>query len=746
MKRFFHIFASLLILGGCVDRLNVAGEQQVPDGEMAVNLRLDGPMAGPGTRSYVNGTETAIQNPIKMLCFDGQGAYLTSRDGEVHPTDDTHGTLTGQVPANTCRIHFVANFEGLDLSSFGMGSLERVMMKSEKLASGINDPVRFWGYHKENSPAEMAGYLNGGNTLILLRDRAKVNVINQDSDIESIQWTISNGLNKGFVATASAADNANPFDNNYATSTILTEYRSSGVYTFTSEPADTDKAWASAGTGDVNAQFLFENSNSTAPVKIIVKAKFKNGKGTRYHTILLQDADKKLFRVYRNQSFTLTIKDLPDAGTTTAIGSDNFIDAVNTENYSNNPFAQVEREVNEINDEVYRLTVEKVAYIYNSGTTATIPFTYTKLDGTAVSYDASAFDVTWEPKGDDDERPDVSPVTTNPTVTYSGSTGKGTITFPLSQITSELKFNTLQIVSPSGLTRYVDVYSITQFSFQVAPALVDNNTKRTVNGIQRETYKLTFTLPNNLPDAVFPMTVRMYTSTLVPFSDSGATAPHGSFNVAVGKTNFLDATDQPAQWNFNANKWDSWYEFVINEPSSSGAYTIYLNEFVAEHFPAQTLSTVGLYFEIDGFGGRRPLSAAAPQPSEKSVSFVPSDFDFGWFGDDDTHTINGITISLDRFDKSDGYLVAGYRSWGTNYAGTIQATCGSGAPPISRIVITYRSGYLGGQVSCTSGNFAKSGTTGTWTGSTDDVTLTLYAGSGNSFAQISKIDVMYLSY
>ena len=50
MKRSFYIIASLLLLAGCSDTLSVEG-QLIPDGEMAVNLKLEGPMAGPGTRS-----------------------------------------------------------------------------------------------------------------------------------------------------------------------------------------------------------------------------------------------------------------------------------------------------------------------------------------------------------------------------------------------------------------------------------------------------------------------------------------------------------------------------------------------------------------------------------------------------------------------------------------------------------------------------------------------------------------------
>lgn len=738
MKRYFNILASLLVLAGCTDRLNVA-ENRIPDGEMTVNLRVDGPMAGPGTRSYVNGTETAIST-ITMLCFDIQGAYITSRNGTVTATDATHGTLTGQVPANTCRVHFLANFEGLDLSGFGMGSLERTVMKSPQLASGVNDAVRFWGYHKESSAGAMAAWLNSSNTLVLLRDRAKVTVINQDSDIRSLQWTISNGLNKGFVAAASAADNANPYDNNYTSGTILTEYRSSGVYTLTEETA----AWTAAGAA--NPQFLFENSNSTVPVKIIVKATFTDN-SVRYHTILLQDADKKLYRVFRNQSFVLTIKDLPSAATTTSIGSGNFDDAASTENYSNNPFAQVAREVNEVNDETYKLTVEDVTKIFDNGTTGTVRFTFTKHDGTATSFSGSDFEASWEPKSDDDERGDVSPVTTTPTVAYNASTGEGTVTFSLNQITSDLKFNTLQLVSPSGLTRYVDIYSISQFAYKTAPALVDNGTKRTVGDYQRETYKLTFQLPEVIP-AMFPLTVKMYSDLLVPFSDNTATAPHGSFNVAVGKTTSLDATDQSAQWNYNANKWDYWYEFVINEPSADGNYTVYLNSFVEEQFPERTISTVGLYFEIEHFGARKALSAAAPQPRTVTSSFTPSDFSFS--DHSASKKKDNINVTFNDSDKEGNYIEAGYNSWffGTIYHnGSVTITPDTGYN-ISNIEITYRSGYTGGNVSASRGSFSKNGTTGTWSGGLSDesVTLTFQRTNNNAYAQIESIKVTTISF
>ena len=709
---------------------------------MIVNLKVDGPMAKPGTRSYVSGTETAIES-IKMLCFDAGGAYITSREANLTPNEDGFsGQLQGTVPATTARIHFVANF-GTDISSITMGTPEKSVMKSSLLSSGKDDDVRYWGYHKENSASEMATYLDSGNTVKLLRDRAKVTVINDDDTIDSIQWTISNGLNRGFLAAVSSDDSNNPYDNNYTTSTILTEYRSSGVYTLTEETA----AWTSAGTAVDNAQFLFENSNSTNPVKIILLVTYKNG-DTKYHTILLQDSDKKQYRIFRNESFVLTIQQLPNVG---AIGSDTFGEAVSTEDYSNNPFAQVAREVNEVNDETYRFTVEEVVQVYDSGSTGTINFTFTRHDGTATGKTKDDFEASWEPKDDTDERPDVTSVSTAPTVSYDASTGDGTVTFSLNTITSDLKFNTLQLVSPSGLTRYVDVYSITAFQYATAPTLVDNGTKRSVGDVDREVYKLTFAIPNTIPDNVYPLTVRMYTSTLIPFSDvaSSPSAPHGSFNIVASPTGLSTPTPAPApsDWNYGASDWGYWYEYEISAP---GSYTFYFTERCLDYYPGRTLSTVGLYFDIENFGEKSLLYDNAPTYSIKTadVTFNASDFTIN--NSNATASKNNISVTLSRGNgnvsiSNNRVVITSNYNNSTGYIGPFEST----DYEISKIVVTLGANNFTATNTNATG-WTQSGAVLTWQreGSYYSVPRRTVqkSGGGNSSVSVASVVVTYKYY
>lgn len=706
---------------------------------MRVNLMVDGPMARPGTRSYVSGRETAIES-IQMLCFDAGGAYITSREGNLTPNEDGFsGKLEGTVPSTTARIHFVANFG--DVPSITVGTPEKSVMKSALLSSGINDIIRYWGYHKESSASAMATYLDSGNTVTLLRDRAKVTVINQDSNIQSLQWTISNGLNKGFLAAISSDDNNNPYTNDYTSSTIITEYRSSGEYTLTEQTA----AWTSDGEGVDNAQFLFENANPTYnPVKIIVKATYKNNGGTRYHTILLQDNKNKLYRVFRNQSFVLTIKQLPNVE---AIGSGSFAEAVITEKYSNNPFAQVAREVNEVNDAEYRFTVEEVTQIYDSGTTGSVNFTFTRHDGEPTGKTYADFIASWEPKADDDETPDVTSVTTAPTVTYNATTGEGTVTFSLNTITSDLKFNTLQLVSPSGLTRYVDVYSISAFQYATAPTLVDNGTKRTVGGVNREIYKLTFAIPDNIPAGAFPLTVKMYTSTLLPFSDdaSSAGAPHGSFNIVASPTGLTPpSSTQPSAWNYGAGDWGYWYEYEVSRP---GSYTFYFTERCADYYPDRLLATVGLYFDVDNFGDMKSLSERAPQPTEKTVTFNANEFRFS---NRYAKVDKGVTVSFDNSELSNNsrYITTGYSTlslFNPYHNGIITI---SGAV-INRIVVHYNGNNKGGNTGASSSPSGFNQSTGIWSGTASEVILTMGYDSGflsAKYAQVTSIDVTYLGY
>ena len=439
-----------------------------------------------------------------------------------------------------------------------------------------------------------------------------------------------------------------------------------------------------------------------------------------------------------------------------------------TTDYSNNPYAQVDREVEEISNGTYTLKVEKNVKLFNTNGTGTIGFTYTP----SSEFDASNFSAIWEAKPDTDETDDVVASDTDgtlisPSITFDPTTGEGTITFPLATLNTELKHNSLQLIAKnSGMSRFVDVYSITQFSFATRPQLKDNNTTRTVGGKSREVYKLTFALPEDFPPSQYPVRVKMYTSTLVPYSDNSAGAPSGVFDVVVASTASLTQSTSSSAWNYQAQSWGQYYEYVIEQPSSDNSYTIYMYDIRANY--SRTINNVGLYFHIDGFGNPIPLTAQTIQYG--SQTFQGANFSFSnntgsayldpvsvtlgnsdWYRDSRT-----VTFIISRTYYSDYSLRIGRDN---NNGGTITVAAPSGMV-ISSIEVTYfhrteqgsltqgtlweAKDFVGGNVTASSGTYSKSGLTGTWAGdATESVTLTMARDSENESPRITSIKVNY---
>ena len=763
MKRYIipFIAAAAVLLAGCNEIENAVQPVVVPDGEMIVNLAVDGPMGDPAVRSYVEGTENDISS-IDLLCFDNEGKFITERVATLTPdetTPATKGRLNATVPANTCRIHFVANYNGLDLSGFGMGSLERTMMKSEALSSGITDEVRFWGYHSEATAGAMKTWLSAGtNKVWLLRDRAKVVLKNEDSNIKELAWTIGNGFSRGYVAPLCVSGN-NPYANSYVTSTRLTEYAGTGAKYATM--TDTDAIWAAAD----EPQFLFENGNTQGdPVKVIIRAKYADDADPVYHTVLLQDNTNKTYPVKRNETFTLTVKNLPES-----VGKGSLEAALATTDYSNNPYAQVAREVDEVNSEQFTLRVENVVKMYNPEDVVTIDgvsygllkFYYTAHDsGSLADITKDNFDLSWEAKSSDDQTDEVvaeiesgeqqGELKAAVVADYSASTGEGTIRIPLATLTADLKHSSLQIIAKnSGLSRFADLYSITAFAYSADPDLEYNNSTRPVGGSSREVYKLTFTLPENYPAGLYPVHVKLYTSTLVPFSDdkNNSTTATGSFDVVVADTDHLEQSAQTADWNYGAKGWDQYYDYVIPSPSSSSnrEYTIYLYDITGNF--SRNIANVGLYFQIDGFGTTKSLSANLPY---KTVTFVTNGQDGNFPNGTNSKPIDDITLTFannNAFrERANGYL-----ELNDNSTFTVSSSAGN----ITSITINYtdydhgksgrQNNYSSSNPATTSGTVyaTNNGTTGTWSGNSNSITFTMRRASNQNYTRIASIVVKY---
>ena len=625
MKRllYFLSFTTALVVSGC-EKVNFADRQElvVPDGEMAVNLSVLCP-DDPATRSYVSGTESPIRaGSIQMLCFDLNGKFLAKREPTVAPATSTTGKITGSVPNNTARIHFLANFNP-DLGSMGVGTMESVMMKSEALSRSKTDAISYWGFHAEASTSAMQDYLTAStpNTVILIRDRAKVTLVNNTPNtgikITSLRWCISNGLQKGFVAATSAVlGSVAPYTNDYTDESkrLITEYRTSNTYSLAEGNLEED----------TEQQFLFENGNpSLSPLRIIVEAVYSNGQ-TRYHAISLENDDHTTLQIKRNNNYTITLTKLPYAEN---LGVSSFAEALTTTNFSNNPFAQVSMEVNEVGTDTKKLSLapDKLSQIRHQEDKVTdekkmvvVNFKYTNAAGTAgiSGLSTSNFKAQWEIKADDDESPNVAKsLIAQPTIaSYDPNTGKGTIEFEMNDVTSALANNSFELVaSDSGLRRTITIYSISKFTFKAEPSLERDGThSRSVSGNTLNTYKLTFKLDDSYPEELYPLTIRIASANLYPFSDiDHSTVTSGKFSVSVTSTADLTPTStSTSAWNYQATSWNKWYEYVVETKTVDKEYTIYLSDMSASLASRPNINTVGLFFSVEGYGPVVPLDRA----------------------------------------------------------------------------------------------------------------------------------------
>ncbi|MBO7140203.1 MAG: hypothetical protein J6W19_06515 [Prevotella sp.] len=671
MKYILNIFAVLALTFGVTacseDSLpSIIDDAQVPEGEMRVNLLLSVPAADNVTRSMLPGDEKKVTT-LKMVCFDANGYYLGEREAQVAQTstDPDHGTVKGNVPGATCRIHFIANRPHLDLSSVPIGTSENNLMQWEVMTTTYNEAdaeyVTYWGYHKESNEEDMKVYLKGQGTehiVYLLRDRAQVRIVDvSDEDqmnidrIYSVEWTISNGRDRGYLAPYNSANVRDPFDGYYSTTTeggntvvtgnsVITEYPSSGRYTATESDIAQNGKIIVGGENTLKPIYLFEDYNeganlqtADAPVvKLILKVTYMyddNGNAyaagatrkVKYHTALLMNQEFEMFHVTRNHTYSLTIKGLPRS-----LGKDTFAEALTNTNYTNNQLFTINEEATDVTDGTHSLSIKTTtgtSVVYTESETVTIPFTYMTNGAGDPNLTSANFSAVWKKNEDVAE--------TSLPITYNPSTGEGTITLTLKEVGTSLKEGKLLLTDKAyGLQRYVNVYTISQFSFR--DKTLTRVGTRTVNGKTRPVYQLTLKFPagsNRFPKGLYPITIKFATQTLNAFSDENATTTTEGLCGLTMSSTAVDDVDNGATtgngnnlrypWNYQARDWGYWYSYIVltQDDMKQGAdggdeINLYFDDICGEAHPNSTFSSVGLYYEIEYFGGIKSIYANRP--------------------------------------------------------------------------------------------------------------------------------------
>lgn len=654
--------------------------------------------------SIVGGDEdpSDFVKTITMLCFTKEGIYLGYRRGELVGTEHAFTSghtscygrdlFTGSIPAHTTRIHFLANAEGHIPGFDKTGTLESVLMRSIQVSSGLDDRrVIYWGFHKEETTAAMKEWLsqmvvdpNTGDTTFvkrdgslvhLIRDRARVRFGEMTDDpqadppsgndyrIMQIDWLISNGLNRGFIApyNASAADHYAGYIND--NTLVIDENRHSPYnlsdaarYTATDESQMvTVYKWENNAPvyypDDISRMlFLFEDQNNADnPPKLILKVKYKkdyqssstSDTVTKYHTLMLLDKDNQPLKILRNHSYVVNIHSMPWKG----IGHTTFAQAVSTTEYENNRTVTIDDNVDDITDGKYELSIiGGTSKIYQSGvnTLQTIAFEFKPTDVNPGSTEwhnlmdtvtKKGFKINWE------ENPNASFVANDVQIaTWDNTTGHGTITFTLgTTINAALQQGVIDLQNmETTLTRRVHIYTITNFSMLPGSSIVlerDGTNSRTVNNVSCPTYKMTIKIPGNYPAGLYPVRIRMATITLNPFKYMLGDEEDTSINVEIAGTENGNTVDGEVlsgmtyvttakKWNTrqNGSPWNYWYFFdIISKPTKvvdgqtvedleDKLYTVYFDDVRGLRAAANQSEDIGLFVKAKYFGDAIPVT------------------------------------------------------------------------------------------------------------------------------------------
>lgn len=642
--------------------------------DVAMVVDISMPDDSPRTKSIVPGTENPVSvmqlvcfdasglylgiRTVDDTAND-YGELVTS--GGVNSTTMTQtGRIIARVPAGTARIHFIANRNLGTPLDFTAGTSERIVMRSLTTPADHNQIV-YWGYHFEKTAEAMLAWMQVAveedpnthfitakagatpNKVYLIRDRARIQLtfasglVGSGATHSKVEWLIHNGRDAGLVAPYNSAQNldtlAVPPVNHWTgytdaggtqATTPMTEYTASGRYSLWNSAADEGRTFDSSDS----YQYVFEDSNKKVGdddgrIKLILKV-YTNNTTFKYLVILLEHNDEQI-EIRRNGTYVIKINSLDARGYSTLEA------AVNGEEFANAP-VESPREMTTVANEDYILQIALDQTPETAGNTTTsavysttgekiIPFKF--LDATTnqpitTGLSASDFEVKWENSTYATWTPSNSDFTSSLAnyLSYNSSTKCWEVRVTLGAIGATDPYRDYLIIKhkDSGMTRFVHIYGIHNFAFGTEPTFekVNATYSETVNGETKtfDIYKLSFRLPDTYDESLYPLDIRMATSTLEPYSDNGYTSRQGMFGVEIASTASLTPTSTTASdWNYKASSWGYWYVYSLPSmphlgESNQGEVELYFLDITSSKGQTNPTS-VGLFLEIPDFGGLR---------------------------------------------------------------------------------------------------------------------------------------------
>ena len=513
-------------------------------------------------------------NDMKLLCFDKDGYFLglakgltieTVATNEIKPDGGSDKkNISATIPTGTARIHIMANAtaentvttgdQAIDFSKSAewIGRHENNLMTSfdNRNNNQQHDKMVYWGYVKKNTSEEMTEFLTKevveNNVIHLLRNRAKIEVKWEDTNIQNIRYALGNVMQHGTVAPFNRKQTKLTFPE----TNMLTDAAAWKAECTYITPSLDPTRWPSEGekfsvgneemwpnSSNLPMQYTFEQENSLEkPLKVIMEVTYKGGV-TKWFQVLLQNEGVQM-PVKRNHLYRINIKRL----------NKNLGYGDSSQAYdgtpANNPWITVDDIIQEISDGTYTMNIVNGTYQMSTqeskNSEQTIDFEY---KGEA-SQTAADFDVSWTENKDFTKLDDNGKLPV-PTVQYNATTGKGTIKYKIGEISADrCKTATIKLVDKKhGLTRNIHLYSISNLDFKFEFA-------KTMGKGKDSEAKLDFTIPSYYPKELLPIEIEIASNDVNPIGS----------DVKVASTSDVDG----------GAGWNCWFVTKYENPSVIG--------------------------------------------------------------------------------------------------------------------------------------------------------------------------------
>lgn len=553
----------------------------------------------------------ASDNDMKLLCFDKDGYFLglaqnlkiqTVATNEIKPDGGSdQKNISATIPTGTARIHIMANAtaentvttgnQAIDFSKSAewIGRHENNLMTSfdNRNNNQQHDKMVYWGYVKKNTSEEMTEFLTKdvveNNVIHLLRNRAKIEVNwdGNESKITNIRYALGNVMKHGTVA---------PFNRDkekltFPETNMLTDAAAWKAECTYITPSLDPTRWPSEGetfsvgddemwpnTNNLPMQYTFEQENSLEkPLKVIMEVTYNDGV-KKWFQVLLQNEGVQM-PVKRNHLYRINIKRLGKN-----LGYANCTQAYEG-TPANNPWITVDDIIQEISDGTYTMNIVNGTYQMltqeSANSEQTIDFEY---KGEA-SQTAANFDVSWTENKDFTKLDDNGKLPV-PTVQYDATTGKGTITYKIGDISaSECKTATIKLVDKKhGLTRNIHLYSISNVDFKFEFA-------KTMGKGKDSEAKLNFTIPSYYPKELLPIEIEIASNDVNPIGS----------DVKVASTSDVDG----------GGNWNCWFVTKYEETSVIGSSQTITMKNVRE--VSSSTNTGTFYIKAKHYNSNQPL-------------------------------------------------------------------------------------------------------------------------------------------